>query len=310
VISAFVRQWREDWLGRHHPPGLDTQQLGWRRIYILPTHAGAGFAFLLLLMLIGAINYQLSLAFFLTFLLAGVMHAAMLRTYARLLGLKIRVHAGEPVFAGENASFRIDYEAPPPRHGLCFSLANAPIPARDGQLFLPATERGLLNLPRIKVECRQPTGWFRAWSYLHFSTTTLVYPAPERSAPPLPLCAQTGSGQARIISGDDDFSGLRSYQPGDARRLIAWKQMARTGELLSRQFQAQAGSETVLDWQTLATLEHEARIARLCAWILAAEAAGHHYALQLPGQYIAPGQGEAHCKTCLAALALFPRAAR
>ena len=46
--------------------------LSQRRVYILPTRQGALFGAALLLMLIGSINYQLSLGFILTFLLAGM----------------------------------------------------------------------------------------------------------------------------------------------------------------------------------------------------------------------------------------------
>jgi uncharacterized protein (DUF58 family) len=43
----------------------------------------------------------------------------------------------------------------------------------------------------------------------------------------------------------------------------------------------------------------------LAGWILAADRAGAHYGLRLPGVEIAPGRGDAHRAGCLQALALY-----
>ena len=55
-----IGQWLQ-WLRHRHAPEPGTIVLGQRRIYILPTRQGLGFALALLVMLIGAINYNLSL---------------------------------------------------------------------------------------------------------------------------------------------------------------------------------------------------------------------------------------------------------
>ena len=49
----------------------------------------------------------------------------------------------------------------------------------------------------------------------------------------------------------------------------------------------------------------EQRLSRLAGWVLAAERAGAHYGLRLPGVEIAPGRGDAHRAACLQALALY-----
>jgi len=48
----------------------------------------------------------------------------------------------------------------------------------------------------------------------------------------------------------------------------------------------------------------EARISRLAAWILQADKLGQDYGLRLPGLTVRPGNGEAHKRRCLEALAL------
>ena len=53
--------------------------LGHRRVYIMPTRTGMMFAATLAIMLVGSINYVLSLGFMLTFLLSGLALAGPLR---------------------------------------------------------------------------------------------------------------------------------------------------------------------------------------------------------------------------------------
>ncbi|MFH7617396.1 DUF58 domain-containing protein, partial [Pseudomonas syringae pv. tagetis] len=58
-----------------------------RRIFIMPTRIGLTFALVLVLMLLVAINYQISLSYGLTFLLMSVGVLAILQTYRNVSGL-------------------------------------------------------------------------------------------------------------------------------------------------------------------------------------------------------------------------------
>jgi len=85
---------------------------------------------------------------------------------------------------------------------------------------------------------------------------------------------------------------------------VAWKAVARSDTMLTKQFSGAAGAELWLDWSALSALEPERRLSRLAGWVLAAERAGARYGLRLPGLEIAPGSGDAHRVACLQALAL------
>src|SRR5688500_10876200 len=100
------------WLFQLRGPELGEVVLVQRRIFILPTRAGVLFAFVLLLMLTGSINYTLSLGFVLTFLLASLAITAILHTYRNLAGLRITAARTPPVFAGDLAHFRICIKNP------------------------------------------------------------------------------------------------------------------------------------------------------------------------------------------------------
>lgn len=291
-----------------------TVVLNQRRIYILPTRLGLGFALVLLLMLLGDINYNLSLGYVLTFLLATTGGMSMLHAFRNLA--QIEIHAGHvtPVFAGEQAQFVFHFNNPgaltryqvhlqdDARHLSIFDLAaqhSTPV-----QLAIPATRRGWLDSGRLMLYTEYPLGLFHAWSYLHFDVRCLVYPKPAEHHDLPAAGAQNGSG--RIMgAGDEDFSGLRNYVPGDALPRIAWKALAREQGLQVKQFSAQQGQELWLDWILLPQLATERKLELLARWVLDADARGIAYGLRLPGVEFAPQHNPAHRAECLRALALY-----
>src|SRR3989339_626615 len=101
--GAFKQKFR-NWAFRRTVE-TGTVQLNQRRIYILPTRQFFGFAFVLVLMLLGDINYNLSLGYVLTFLLATTGGLSMLYAFRNLAQLEIHAGYVEPVFAGEQARF-------------------------------------------------------------------------------------------------------------------------------------------------------------------------------------------------------------
>ena len=69
-----------------------------RAIYILPTRAGLVFAGILLLMLLGSLNYQNNLGLLFTFLTTAVVVVSMHHAWFNLLGQTLSARAGRPIF--------------------------------------------------------------------------------------------------------------------------------------------------------------------------------------------------------------------
>ena len=128
----------------------------------------------------------------------------------------------------------------------------------------------------------------------------------EAARVPLPQAAtHTGTG-IEYGSGQEDFSGLRSYHPGDSPQHIAWKAVARGQGLLTKQFSGRADAELWLDWHMLpSTLDVESRLSRLARWAIDAHDAGLSCGLRLPALALPPAPGDAQLSRCLEALALF-----
>jgi uncharacterized protein (DUF58 family) len=311
--------WFKRWLFRLNGPEPAPILLTQRRVFVLPTGAGLFYAASLGVMLIGAINYNLSLGYALTFLLIGLGVVALLHTFRNLVHLRISPGRTEPVFAGETAYFALSLHNPraESRHALHLFFQRdgavaTNVPAQGtAALCLPiaATRRGWLRPGRVTLETRYPLGLIRAWSYVEPDMRCLVYPAPESTAPPLPFSLTGESGGLRAGRGAEDFSGLRQHQPADPPRHIAWKAVARQGStspLLTKQFAGASAAPLWFDWSDLPpSLPVEARLARLVRWLIDAQAQGLHYGLRLPGREIAPAPGERHFHDCLEALALY-----
>jgi len=92
--DALHGRWRAWWEARH--PRSETLTLTQRNVYILPTRAGYVFALTLVALLIASINYQLSLGYLLTFLLAGSGVVAMHVTHGTLRALSLHLRPAPP----------------------------------------------------------------------------------------------------------------------------------------------------------------------------------------------------------------------
>ena len=103
-MLTTLRQKFRTWLFR---PRIEqgTLTLTQRRIFIIPTKQGFTLCFVLVLMLLGDINYNLSLGYVLTFLLTMMAVMSMVHAFRNLAHLEIRVGRAEPVFCGDTAQF-------------------------------------------------------------------------------------------------------------------------------------------------------------------------------------------------------------
>ncbi len=299
-------------------------------VYILPTRYGCVFAVMLLVMLLGSINYSNSLGYALTFLLGGMVPIAMVHTHRNIAGMRLHGANTTPSFAGDAAYVVLQFDnvlaqaryavaadlnisgGGPERFAETRVVDICANQAEGVALTIRSGARGYIGIASVKLSSHYPLGLFYAWTTIDLGIGCYVYPRP--GGRPLASCnltrpGETGThhGQPGGPPGADDFSGFRYYRPGDPPRYIAWKALARDYPLLVKNFSGGGSEKIILDWQAVSHFhDHEKRLSQLCRWVLDAAAESLSFALLLPGREIGFGSGQRHVNHCLRALALYP----
>lgn len=294
-------------------------RIAYRQVYILPTAFGVTFGVLLTAMLLGALNYNNNAALLLAFLLATAAQLSTFRTWRNLSGLDIGTVHVQPVFAGDDALFRLNvheregFERPILELDYGLTDRKQPVPQlsltaeQSGilEISVAAERRGWLTCPRLRLSSIYPLGLFRAWSWIHPEQRCLVYPQLLDNPPPLPNPA-AGDGKRHLQPEPDaDFAGLRDYRPGDHLKDIAWKATARMSKLISRDEPPAAYSELMFKLAQTGSRNSEQSLRVLATWVVLAEQRGMRYGLSLPGVELPADSGTTHQHQCLRALALW-----
>ena len=314
ALFKLPRQWFAAWLARRLPP-VQSIRLQQKHIFIVPTLTGAAYAAALVLMLLVAINYQNSLAYALTFLLASLGLLTMFHTWRNLAGLTLSAAGSTACFAGEYGSYRLrlsssksDYQAIAVGwNAKQLTLLDV---ARNSEqlaeLSLLGQRRGWQHAPRLRVETRFPLGLFVAWSQIDLAQSVLVYPQPlpDVDVPVAGIGDEDDSEQTSWLAGVDDYQGLAAWQAGDSLRRIHWKAWSKGQGLLVKQFTEQQGQQQLLDFAQMPG-DVEFRLSVLCAQVLKISETQQPYSLLLPGQQMGPASGPEHRQRCLRALALY-----
>jgi len=301
---------------RGESPKHSSIRLNHRRIFILPSKGGLALGLVILLMLIASINYNNSMGFVFTFLLAATAQASTFYSYKNLSGLVISITKTPPIFLGVVGNINVLITESSQRHRWVISVKHQNStndinlqPAQSQVVSLPitATKRGWYTLDTITVSSQFPFGFFRAWSPLKFNAPILIYPAPIDSGLSTPLKASKDSNTAiaSLDGGTDDFAGLKAYQTGHSYRQINWKAFAAEKGLYSNEFSAEQSATIWFDWAACTTLSFEDKLSQLCFWVLDAEKNGLTYGLRLPTVNINPNSGLSHQQHCLKTLALY-----
>lgn len=316
VVDRWFERRFKTWLDRR----IQTRHellLKQNLIYIVPSRTGLLFLFMLLLVLLMAINFQNNLVYLVCFWLGALLVINILHTYRNLAGIVVRGVRSASCFAEERALFELELENRSHRRRYSIELGwpgqdwvQVDIPAGGAvrvRLNVDAPLRGWLQVPRLKLLTYFPTGLSRAWAYAQLDTKALIYPKPQLA---LQLSSQQYQGEeqdagAVVRGGSTDFEGVRAYQAGDSIRQIHWPAFARTQQLASKTFVDYQSDDLWLDWQQLSIQGTEARLSHLTARVLELFDQRQPWGLRLPGVELSPDLSVAHRDRCLAELALF-----
>lgn len=272
---------------------------------------------LIALMLVASINYNNSMGFVFTFLLASAAQVSTFYSFKNLSALEIKAVRATPFHLGEEGAYSLLIKELEGRErwNIAVSIGGTShtiqhitgLESLTVQIPIKPSKRGWFDAETITLSSTFPLGIFRAWAPLKFEQKVLVYPQPlsfEKKIPHGNRQAHDG-GSTSLTAGVDEFAGLRNYQQGEHYRHINWKAWAAEKGLYVNQFSAQQTPETWLDWSHCPIEQTEDKLSQLCQWIIDAEKLGLSYGLRIPGHELLPSRGAQHQHTCLKLLALY-----
>lgn len=303
----------QSYLDRRIPPAHRIT-LNQQSVFIFPTVTGFVFGGLVILLILGAINYQNSLIYGVAFLLGSLFLVTILYTFRNLSGLTVELADTGTGFVGENVEFVVRASRPggAGREGIQIGWPGSimqwvevfDVEASSVKLFVPALQRGWLNPGRLLIETYFPLGLLRAWTWIDLDACGLVYPQPIFDEAPEASTNQRDEGALIDPRGSDDFNDMRAYRPGDPVRHIVWRSYARSDDLVVKEYASFLDPRYILDWDNIAG-DVETRLSRLTGMALTAARREREFGLKMPDNEIAPGLGDSHLDLVLKSLALY-----
>lgn len=306
------RRW-EHWIKKRNPRG-NPQRLTSSNVYILPSKFGWIYGLVLLTFFTGAINYQISTVFLMTFLLAIIGLISAWEAQGNLKGLSIQLISIGDTQQGKPAQITLLIQpGDKVRFALEFQLDKQPktrlekIPLEGIQFILPieTIARGCFTLPPIVISSVFPFGIFQVWGYAFFEERYYVYP------PPLftdlwPLQLTNQQNKKMDITGDNEFYDLKQVEnPWSQPNRIAWKIAAKGQGWYVKTMNTSEGDYWLFKLNDLPMGDLEKKLQNLSYWLHTAEEKGHIYALELKHLATPMGNGEQQLLYCLRQLAIY-----
>ena len=141
---------------------------------------------------------------------------------------------------------------------------------------------------------------------LDFDVKVIVYPEPKAG----PVCEVAHNtedavgGKEDDRHGNEDFFALTDFIEGEPLNRVAWKQVAKTGNWVVKQFSEQKSDDVYLSLPTNTPLEEG--LSALTQKIVSMQSQGLHYGLKLGSATFTPNNSISHMHQCLKALATYP----
>ena len=314
-IRARCTQYWNVWLNKRIPP-KNNHALTMRSVFILPSRFGCGFIIITVCLFLLGTNYQNNLILFLCYMLSAILLLTLFYSYKNFAAITIYAHQPTPIFAGETGklALQLGSQTSVPISGVLYAYwqynksqtVSVDIHRTHGLFNMPYhfVQRGEYRLPRMTLTSAYPFGLFHCWTHLDFAIKALVYPKPEDGKIPA-LETQSSALTEHKLGGNEDFYTLKDFSPGESLNRIAWKQVAKHGRWVIKQFSEPRHHAVCL---TLPQhYEVEKALSVLTHHILSLHQQNKTYGLKIGHIFYSPNSGQAHLVQCLSALARYPQ---
>jgi hypothetical protein len=245
------------------------------RQWIMPTRRATTLIITSLLLYFFANQTQVGWLYVMSALLAGVLLASWSIHLAALRGVRADRHIG----GGPDGEIYEDDEITTQlrlhnthRYAAAQVVVTEPCPLAQSDssyraidIFVPAIasrgsisfdysvivdRRGVYEFPPLRLATRVPFGFFKQQRKLPIPTRVLVYPEVRELEHLSLFDRQLDQRFTQTRAGlGSEVIGIRAYRTGDSPRHVHWRSVARTGQLISKEFveETQQGLALVLD---------------------------------------------------------------
>jgi uncharacterized protein (DUF58 family) len=338
LILAFVRLKQlfslraQTWLSKRIPSAKQ-HNLSNKNIFIMPTRFGFSFMFFVMVLFLLATNYQNNIIMLFSYLMASLFITAMMNTFFNLSGLTVKAQNMSYGYAEQPLSFAVSLHSKQSRYALNLAFKDQSMTTLEHchqgdnlvNVLFTINQRGRFPTGRLKISSEYCFGLFVAWTHLDFASYAVVYPKSRAIEGALPNLSapknnddENSNLMPEFVQGTDDFYQLKPYELGEPLSRVAWKQLAKGQGRFSKQYQQNQGK---LCWLTLAAMPShnlETKLQYLCFLIAEHSKTGQPFGLDLSlgtstntrtaaEVKINPDVGTEHLKSCLIALADFPK---
>lgn len=310
--KRFNNYWKS-WVRKRNRQG-NPQTFNSHNLYILPSGFGWIYILVVLMLLVGAINYQINTIFLMTFLLVIIGLVSAFEAQANLKNLSVNFITVEDAQQGTPAKIILFIKTNNKmRFGIEFQIASQPkirveeISVEGIQFVLPieTTMRGYFALPPIIISSIFPFGIFRSWGYAYFEAHYYVYPqAINPDFWPAPFIDQNENKKHTL--GDEEFYDLKQVEnPWVEPKRIHWRIAAKGQGWYLKTMESNEMDYWLFRLNDLPDKDLESKLQHLSYWVQTAELEGLIYGLELPTIRTRFARGKEHLQHCLRQLALY-----
>ncbi|GLS84723.1 DUF58 domain-containing protein [Paraferrimonas haliotis] len=287
-------------------------RLSHNNIFLWPSRYGVSWLVMAAILFLFGVNYQHNLVIGFSFFLVSLFVTNLIYSYRNLAGLRLSAQPPSYAFAGDEVHFYIKLESRRPRYGLTLAIQQqqrCPITDIEAghtiiELSQSTHRRGLLTPNPVIIESRFPLGLCRARAKFSSKMSQIIWAKPDAHLP------QTLANPLTSVEQQDlTFTELRSYQRGQSKSRIAWKQVAQQKGWYSKHFDMEGSSDITLVLEQMPATSYEQRIAQLSGLIEWHSRASHSFSVQAGATQISANSGEAHRIHCQNLLAALPKTA-
>lgn len=271
-----------------------------RSVRVNLTRMGWGMIIACILLWIMAVNYQVNVAYALVFWLLGILLFGALAGIRQLTGIVLTIEPQPEYYAGKECvlTLRACDSCKRTRWLWLQTAQEITGTASDWELWtitpentdflwaLPPQKRGILPRLLLAGASMAPFGLLMIKTQWEFTDEVIIFPEPVEHTSPIARTSDDEPGTLISLSGQDP-AYLLPHQNTTSLRQIAWKHYAKTGNLLDKYFE-QGGKRvqplliSYRDYPPGTSVEKMASM--MCYRVLAADASGEKYVLELPRQ--------------------------